>query len=107
MHVLHQLSLRWGVVIAVATYIGLVCEGCAPKHPIVRNDTETWETEISAEMQTAEVPVEGPTQQAEYRELPKPSPPEEEEEHSAVVTALADVIGLPFRGAAWLARVVF
>lgn len=87
--------------------LGSVClysfSGCGPTPPIVANPVEPWEQEATRGMMRPQTPTPHP--RVERQDLGK-GDELPEEEHSPWVTAVADIIGFPFRGVAWLAHVL-
>lgn len=87
----------------------IVVVGCGPPAPLVANPIEPWEEQVERE----QVAQREQKEEEERRALlmsqqrreglgkePKP------DEHSVIVTTLADIVAFPFRGAAWLARTI-
>ena len=84
-----------------------VCQGCGPKAPIVSSPIEPWETEIVHEKvarREEEHNREAAKQALQNKDgLGREKPVDE---HSVIVTTLADIIAFPLRGAAWLAHTI-
>lgn len=86
-----------------------VVVGCGPPAPLVANPLEPWEAQVERE-QVAQREQE---EEAERRELLATQQRREglgkettPDDHSVIVTTLADIVAFPFRGAAWLARTI-
>lgn len=90
-----------------ATLFVCGCIGCSPKAPVVSSPIEPWEEEIVKEKitQRDEENRRYATQRALQRQdgFGQEKPPDE---HSIIVTTLADIIAFPLRGAAWLAHTI-
>ena len=81
------------------------CSGCAPRAPVVANPIEPWEQQFGRE-QIAQREQE---EAERARRIARPAGggygvEKKEDEHSPVVTALADIVAFPLRGAAWLVQ---
>lgn len=92
----------------IAACVSVGSEGCAPDAttapPIVSSPVEPWELEVERGMlrQSFETPT--PTPPIETWEAPDSA--SAAQDHGAAQTILADIIGFPFRAAAWLAHVL-
>lgn len=99
-----ELASVRNVQLLFLSVVASVALGCALSSPIIVNPPEGWEEEAERGMMRSEA-----------RPTPKPHvAPEEasgavvatEKKHNPVVTALADIIGYPFRAVGYLARVL-
>ena len=90
-----------------ATLFVYGCIGCAPKAPVISSPIESWEEEIVKEKiaQREEEDRRYTAQRAlQQRDgFGQEKPPDD---HSIIVTTLADIIAFPLRGAAWLAHTI-
>ena len=100
----------FGSLIALAvTLIGagsLGCsEGAAGVPPIISSPPDPWEAEVERGMLRPDAITPTPTPVVETWDAPDAMP--RGDDHGALQTALADIIGFPFRAVAWLAHVLF
>jgi len=100
----------FGSVIALAvTLIGAgscgCSEGAAGVPPIISSPPDPWEIEVERGMLRMDAITPTPTPLVETWEAPDAAP--RSDDHGALQTALADIIGFPFRAVAWLAHVFF
>jgi hypothetical protein len=93
------------VVLLSLSIAALLSLGCTPPPPVIVNPQEGWEAEAERGMLRPEAVAASPTPRSEKWVSPEPRLPPDEE-HSAVVTVLADIIGYPFRAVAYLAHIL-
>lgn len=97
-------SVFWVVLLSLLLVAPLSL-GCTPPAPVIVNHPEGWEAEAERGMLRPEAVRASPTPKSETWVSPEPRLPPEEE-HSAFVTVLADIIGYPFRAVAYVAHVL-
>jgi hypothetical protein len=99
---------RVGVWLSVCGALFLavvVSQGCAPSPPLVLTPEEGWEEEAERGM-LRDFGTPTPTPKVDVWEAPDKRLPDEDGQRGGFVTALADIIGFPFRAVAWLAHVL-
>lgn len=98
----------WFLCFSVGTIVGVGCPGCSPKEPIINSPIEPWEEKIVREKVAQREEEEGQQQQERLAQQRKDGLGKEKapDEHSIIVTTLADIMAFPVRGAAWLAHTI-